>query len=217
MNSASLMLARGASWCPARRNGTPPRQRLHQLAPQCEPFGLGARMQQRRAPRQVIEHQQRLRRDPESLRKIVPVAGDPLEAAHDVVGRDPHEAAVEGQAGLGRQGRGGGERGAQPGQQAVIQRVGPAAEVQAGAIEAHGQGIAEADERVTSQALRALHAFQQETRPERRQLHVRRNRRIQVGGDVERRVHRSSSRPCAVREEVTKNPSPAGSGDGFGA
>ncbi len=49
--------------------------------------------------------------------------------------------------------------------------------------------IAETDEGVPRQALAALHAFQQEAGLERRELHERRDRRVEVARDVKMRLH----------------------------
>jgi hypothetical protein len=63
------------------------------------------------------------------------------------------------------------------------------AQVPALCIDAQFQTIAEPDEGVARQPLAALDAFQQESRPEGRQLQVRRNRRVQIRCNIKRSLH----------------------------
>ena len=60
-----------------------------------------------------------------------------------------------------------------------------AAELEPGGIEPELEAVAEADERVARQTFAALHALEQEARPERLELQVGRHRGVEVGGDVE--------------------------------
>jgi hypothetical protein len=64
------------------------------------------------------------------------------------------------------------------------------------------QAIAEADEGIPREAFTALDALEQEMRPERRQLGVGRDGRVQVTCDVEWRFQNS------LCERTIKNPSP---------
>ena len=83
---------------------------------------------------------------------------------------------------------------------------------QATRVEAILETVAEADKRITRQALAAFDAFQQEARPERLQLQVRRNRRIEVGGDIEQgRRHSRLLWREGPGGRTTKNPSHGGS------
>ena len=74
-------------------------------------------MQQRDAARQVIEHQQRTRRHVMQCRHAIggrDPLGQMLEEAHDIVGREAHQAAGQRHAGDLRFGaRRGSQRGAQ--------------------------------------------------------------------------------------------------------
>ncbi len=60
-----------------------------------------------------------------------------------------------------------------------------AAGVEAVPVEPHLEPVAEADEGVARQALAALHALQQEARRKGRELHERRDRRVEISWDVE--------------------------------
>src|ERR1700733_1114513 len=77
-------------------------------------------------------------------------------------------------------------------------------DTQARGVQAHLQAIAESDEGVARQPLTPLDAFEQESRPERRELEISRHRRIEIGCNVKRRLH--------VRIRILrtiKNPPPA--------
>ena len=173
-------------------------QRLHDFAPQRLPLVLAAGMQERNAARQVVEHQQRARRDimgVRSFRGLQAAAREPLEVADRVVGGVADETAEQRHAGHLRQGlRGLGEGGAQ-GVEKLSVRFRPgrsdAADMQARRIEPHFQAIAEADEGIAREPLAALDAFQQEPRAQSAQFHIGRHRRVEVGGDVERWLHKA--------------------------
>src|SRR5271154_5816811 len=80
-----------------------------------------------------------------------------------------------------------------------------AADVESGGIQTHFQTIAESNERITRQPLAPFDAFQQESRPKRRQLQISRHRRIEIGCDVKRRLHAFNLQIS----RTTKNPPPA--------
>ena len=91
---------------------------------------------------------------------------------------------------------------------------------QAALVEPHLEAIAEADERIARQPLAALDALQQEARLERLELEIGRHRRVQVGGNVERRfqaaVPRRATSLREVRARGDKKPiSGFALGDGF--
>ena len=76
----------------------PAAQRFDDGCAQRLPVALRARVQQRDAPRQVIEHEQRFGRDVDGLRQAVALGAirrQAFEEAHDVVARRADEAAVE--------------------------------------------------------------------------------------------------------------------------
>ena len=78
--------------------GKPAAHRANHLATQALPLGLGARVQQRGAPREVVEHQKRARRDVMRVGAVVDRRGarrQALEVAHQVVARDTDEPAVQ--------------------------------------------------------------------------------------------------------------------------
>ena len=168
-------------------------QGVDDLAAQAQTLGLAAVVEQRDAARQVIEDQQRARRDIVSVGSFGPIetaARHALEVADGVVGRIADQPAGERHARdirqrLRRQSQCGPQRIQELGLRAGTGGM-HAADGEAVAIQLHLQAIAETDERVARQALPALDALQQETRLERRQFQIGRNRRIQVGGDVER-------------------------------
>src|SRR5258708_7525628 len=60
---------------------------------------------------------------------------------------------------------------------------------QARCLRPHFQKLAEADERIARQPLAPLDAFEQESGAKRCELQIRRNRRVEIGGDVKRRFH----------------------------
>ena len=167
-------------------------QRADDLAAQGLAFGLGTGVQQRGAARQVVEHQQRARRDVVGLGAVVVhprVRRQPLEITHQVVARDTDETAVQREAGVGNLGPGrSGERATQGGEQFGLvsrSRQPFAAEAQACCVEPQLEAVAEADEGIAREPLAPLHAFQQEARPERLELEVGRHRGVEVGRDVE--------------------------------
>src|SRR5690606_27913920 len=67
------------------------------------------------------------------------------------------------------------------------------------------QAFAEAEERIAGEPLGTLDALEQETRLERRELDVRRYRRVEVGRDVERGLHDglSNSRTAKTKKPVS--------------
>ena len=88
-------------------------QRLDHAFAQRLALGLGARVQQRDAPRQVIEHEQRFRRHVHALRQtreLGTVARQLLEEADDVVARGAHGEEVGG-SDRGAEGEGGDQHG----------------------------------------------------------------------------------------------------------
>src|SRR3979490_3372594 len=64
-----------------------------------------------------------------------------------------------------------------------------AAEGESRGVETHFQTIAESDEGIARQPLSPFDTFQQESRPKGRQLQIGRYRRVEIGRDVERRLH----------------------------
>ena len=64
-----------------------------------------------------------------------------------------------------------------------------AADDQAVSVEAQIERVAESEEGVTRKPLSALDAFEEIARVELPELQVRRNRRIEIGGNVERCLH----------------------------
>ena len=122
-------------------------------------------------------------------------AADTLEIAHGVVRGIADQTPRERHAGnLGFRLRRLCERGAQGLQQFVLgarPRTQHPADTEAGGRELHLQALAEADEGVAGKAFATLDTLQQESRPERRELHIRRDRRVEIGCDVEWRLHNS--------------------------
>ena len=169
----------------AQRFDDPRAQRL--------PFALGAGVQQRDAPRQMIEDEQRFGCDIHRLGQafeLPGVVGQPLEEAHDVIAGRADEAAVERDAVDFRMQRRraaehvahqrkplGGVRGA-------FGRL--AVDGEPVGVQLDGDAASQSDKRVPRQAFTALDAFEQEARAECFELHVRRYRGIEIGGDVER-------------------------------
>jgi hypothetical protein len=150
-------------------------------------------VEQRHAPRQMIENQQRLRRDVAALRQarqLGAIGRQPLEVADDVVTGGADQAAAE-RYPVDRRPELGAlvERSAH--QVAPLVGAGrprPALAVDDDMIriQRQRQAFTEPEERIPGEALPAFHALEQESRFERSELHVRRYRRIEVGGDVER-------------------------------
>jgi hypothetical protein len=85
------------------------------------------------------------------------------------------------------------------------------------AIQLHFEAIAEADERIACEPLAALDAFQQKARLERGELHERRDRRVEVPGDVEMRLHAVVLPQITRYAQTTKNPPPGSPEMGSGA
>ncbi len=153
-------------------------------------------MQQRDATRQVIEDEQGCRCDERgighALRGGVP--RQPLEQAHDVITRHADEPARERQP--VHVGAGPGRRRQRLAQRAEIlilvgwPRPLLAVDAQGLVIHEHLERVAEADERIARESLSAFHTLEQETRLEVAQLQVRRHRRIEICGYVERCFHK---------------------------
>src|SRR5262249_33315016 len=169
---------------------------------------LGARVAKRRAARDVVEHQDRARSEQEGIGRQRPANGKTLEPPGRAVGDRTDESTGERQGRLVvGESRGPRKRGAK-----LIEkgggRRGRRGIARRGCDEADLFSIAEAPERGSSGTLPALHAFQQEPGAQRRQLEERRDRRVEIGRDVERlEVHVSSE------AQKTKKPtSLAGSG-----
>src|SRR5512138_59328 len=170
-------------------------------------------MQQRDAPRKVIEDEQRLGGHIHALRQageLALVRRQPLEEAHDVIARGADEAAVERDAlDLRLQRRRAVEHAAHQ-REPFGGVLGPllalAVDREAIGVELEREARAEPEERVAGEPFAAFHALEQETRVERLQLHVRRYRRIEIGGYVERRFHDEAAFFLLAPE--TKNPSP---------
>ena len=194
MNSRSVMLAAACENAPGLSGASrPPRSALTTRARNACRSLSDAGVQQRDAPRQMIEHEQRFGCDVHRLRQtfeLPGVVGQPLEEAHDVIAGRADEAAVERNAVDFRMQRRraaehvahqrkplGGVRGA-------FGRL--AVDGEPVGVQLDGDAASQPDERVTRQAFTALDAFEQEARAERFELHVRRYRGIEIGGDVER-------------------------------
>ena len=176
-----------------RRCVEPAAQRLNDGRAQRLTVALAARMQQRDAAREVIEHEQRLGRDVHGLRQAGELFGvrrKPFEEAHDVIARRADEPAVERDAVdlrlQERRARHGAAHHRLPFAGVRRPALGLAVDREPVGVELDGHGLAETDERVACEPLAALDALQQESRLERLQLHVRRYRGIEIGGDVER-------------------------------
>ena len=78
--------------------GTPPRSARIDLASQRRALRRGACVQQRSAPREVIEHEQRTRREIVRVGRVVAGVrrvGQALEIAHEVIARCADETAVQ--------------------------------------------------------------------------------------------------------------------------
>ena len=142
-------------------------------------------------------------------------AGQPLEVAHHVIGGVADQAPGERHAReVGPRLRRGGERRAQAREQlgTVGRRraaLGPDRETRL--IEPHLEPVAEADEGIAAEPLAALDALEQEARRERAELHERRDRRVEITGDVEGGLQGRGSK----NTQDNKKPIPGSSGDGF--
>jgi hypothetical protein len=157
-------------------------------------------MQQRYTPCNVIEHQQRLRRDECGIRHaglLDRIDGQLLEQPHNVIAGHTNKSTRKRQIvswlrlRCRREGR------AQ--RVEVFLLVGGArllvtVDTQPLAVHAHFERIAKAEERIAREPLTALNGFEQEARPQGLELQVSRYRRIQVGRDVEWCLHSHSQK-----------------------
>jgi hypothetical protein len=196
---------------PRRRAWAPRRATPDHLAPQALPFGLAAVMQQRHAARQMIEHQQRTRRDVMRVRRlggIEAASRHPLEVAHGIVGGIAHQAAEQ----AARRALPAAAAAPAPARRAAAKNSSldrgrgrmHAADVESRRVQAHFETIAESDEGIARQPLASLDAFQQESRPKGASLRyadtgVSRSAAMSKGGFI---IQLQISR-------TTKNPSPA--------
>ena len=190
------------------RQGYAAAQRLDHLAPQCLPIGFGAVVQQCDAAGQVIEHQQRTRCDIVCVRRrrgIETAAGDAFEVAHGIVRGVADQAAQQWDAGNIWNRLGCARQCAAQHVEEFLPARRPrrvhAADVHALRLDANLETIAETDEGVARQPLAALDAFQQESGMKGCELQIRRDRRIQIGCNVKRRLH-------TWPNQAIKNPSP---------
>ena len=169
-------------------------------------------VQQCDAARQMVEYQKRAGGDVVCMRGRCVLETAPrqsFEVAHGVIRRVADQAAGQRHAGNFRPGlRCPRERCAQ-GVQEFGFAAGPRrvriADVQARGIQPHFETIAESDERIARQPFAALDALEQESRAKRRELQIRRHRRIEIGCNVERWLHAVPER----FESPQKNPSPS--------
>jgi hypothetical protein len=167
-------------------------QRPNDLAAQALTLRLAAVVEQRNAARQMVEHQQRTWRYVVRVRRLSvgeAAARQALEVAHGVVGGVADQAAEQRHAGYRRQRprrlRQGGAQGIQELNMGCGPRRIDAVDIQAGGVQPHLETIPESDERIACEPLAAFDAFQQEPRAKRRELQIRRDRRVEVGCDVE--------------------------------
>ena len=118
-----------------------------------------------------------------------PAGGQPLEEADDVEACVADQAAGERHAGAFRLKAGrSAERGAKDREEFRAChrcRKLPAVERESVAVELEVERVAEADERIASEALAALDALEQEARPEGRELQVCRDRCVEIARQVE--------------------------------
>ncbi len=195
MNSRSVMLAaacENAPGCVGRVEAAA--QRLDDSRAQRLPFALGAGVQQRDAPRQMIEHEQRFGCDVHGLGQTFELRGRCRATARRSARRHSRSC----RRGRRRTGcrrfpdaasaRGRARRASARATRRRSRAVWPAlpSMVSRSACSSTVTRLAQADERVARQAFTALDAFEQEARAERFELHVRRYRGIEIGGDVER-------------------------------
>jgi hypothetical protein len=178
------------------------------LAPQAVTLEIRPVVQERRAPRQVIEDEKRARCHVGGQRLTAVAAGAPGggrcrlpcrgagEHGRQPPARDADEPAGE-RCSIGdgpgpwsaRQG------GTQRGEKAVARRRQgrhTLARPHQAVLDAHLERIAEADERVASESLAPLGALEEEARRQGPELEVGRDRCVEVRGDVERGLHLSS-------------------------
>ncbi len=170
----------------------PAAHRADHLATEALPLRLGTGVQQRRAPREVVEHQERARREVMRVRTIVDgrrARRQALQITDEVVARYTHEPAVQREAVAARFRAGRlRERGSQRAEQSGLVgrprlHLGP--DAQSVGIETELEAVTETDEGVTRQPFAALNAFQQKARPEGLQLEKGRDRGVEVSCDVE--------------------------------
>ncbi len=196
-------------------------QGAHDLAPQALPILLAAVVQECGAAGEMVEDQERAGRDVVGVRRRGRVEAAPrqaLEVAHAVIGGVTDETSRKRNArNLRFRLRRECERGAQCVEKFLPRagpRSAPVADGESRRIEAHLQALAEADERVPRQALPTLHAFQEKAGAKRPELQVGGHGRVQIGGDVEGRLHVIRAAQPNSRQ-AQKNPSPSHGGDGF--
>ncbi len=152
-------------------------------------------MQQRDATRQVIEHQQRRRRDERGVRDAGlrrRVLRQALEQPDDIVARHTDQPAGKRQVVVGHRSRSELERLSQRIEVLMLvlrARARLAVDGKRCRVHAHLHRIAEAEKRIPGQALATLDALQQEAWPHRFQLQKSRDRGVQVGGYVKRCLH----------------------------
>src|SRR5688500_10295374 len=119
--------------------------------------------------------------------------GQLFEVADDVVRRIADEPPRERNTGdVRHRARRAGQRFAKHAEQlGAVLRDGAAVgtETEAIPVEFHLETIAETDEGVAGEALSTFDALQEETGLERRELHERRNRRVEITRDVKVRLH----------------------------
>ncbi len=171
----------------ARRGGRlGPAQGDDEFAAEALPFPLLPGVQERDAAREVIEDEQRTRRDEEGVRVSGGGrgrGGEAFKAAHEVVGDEAGEAAIHGQAGdAGEEFGRGGECRADPGEHGgAVGRI--------AGLDTDAGGFAQTDEAVATEPLAALDAFEKEPGAEGGELAERRDGRVEIGGDIEGGLH----------------------------
>jgi hypothetical protein len=167
-------------------------QRAHDLAPQRQALGSMPACSSA-AAREVVEHEQRSRRDVMRVGRVVVAAclrRQPLEIPHEVVARDADQPAMQRETVTFRRGLGCARQCVaqtreQRGLVGRTRRI-LAVDDQPVGVEPVLETVAKADERIARETLATLDAFQQKARPERLELQVGRHRGVEVGGDVER-------------------------------
>src|SRR5262245_42336251 len=162
-------------------------------------LGGGPRMTERRAAGDVIEDEHRpwgeeqriggRLRSPLRDRKALEPSGRAVRDRADEPARKR-----QGDGSVVREARGPRERGTEGMEKGGGRRGRRRVARRGWCDEANLFGIAESQEGISSETLAALHALQKEPRAQRGQLQERRDRRIEVGRDVERpEVHGSSA------------------------
>ena len=153
-------------------------------------------MQQSDATCQVIEDQQRGRRNKRGVRNAglrFGIAREFFKQANHIVAGHADESACKRQIVVGFGPRRERQHLAQRCKIFVLisrPRLRLAVDDKRRGIHANLDRVAEAQERIARQSFAAFHALQQEARPHGLELQERRNRRIQVGGDVKRCLHK---------------------------